>query len=264
MKIQKTRVNGLGWALFCGVSFAFAVGCSDDGDGDDASDALGGFAGDPSKGGSPTGGQKGSGGGSGGKSAGTGGSQDAPRPNWEGVVTPIAVGEDAPLQCAQLEQENCWKNTVDQGLDCAPSTTGTLSLDGKSCTFDNGSRIEFSEVVAGREGYIFAQYSLINPDDSECFTVKSDGIGDFTIQSGGDAVAYDSLSLLSYRIICEGGNALSTAEPGSCTELPQKVLDGEAPVLVTEGKRLANGTLSVEGTVGGSSVGNYVVMWSCR
>ena len=190
MKTKNMRLNGLVWHCLCGLGIAVAVGCSDESDGDQF-DSPGGATSNPDAGGAGggfgSGGKKGSssgGTGTGGSTSGAGGSGGTPsRPNWERVVTPLAVGADAPLQCANLEQDNCWKGVVDQALDCSPLTTGTLSLDGRSCTFDNGSRIEFSEAVAGREGYIFAQYSVIKPDGSECFTVKVDGIGDYTIQA---------------------------------------------------------------------------------
>ena len=55
----------------------------------------------------------------------------------------------APLDCAWLDGNNCWKTTVAAATSCVPdtSTRGTLSADGKTCTYASGTTIDFATPV---------------------------------------------------------------------------------------------------------------------
>jgi hypothetical protein len=55
----------------------------------------------------------------------------------------------APLDCAWLESENCWKTLVADAQGCVPPTfeTGLLSDDGTSCSYTSGETVEFRTPV---------------------------------------------------------------------------------------------------------------------
>ncbi|HTQ03831.1 MAG TPA: hypothetical protein VMI54_08230 [Polyangiaceae bacterium] len=51
----------------------------------------------------------------------------------------------APLDCAWLMSNNCWKTTVAAAASCLPdpSTSGVLSADGSTCTYASGTNVTF-------------------------------------------------------------------------------------------------------------------------
>jgi hypothetical protein len=55
----------------------------------------------------------------------------------------------APLDCAWLASNNCWKTLVASAASCVPpaSEQGTLSADGSACTYGSGYDILFDEPV---------------------------------------------------------------------------------------------------------------------
>ncbi len=71
------------------------------------------------------------------------------------LLLPLACGEDTePLPgqevgCAWFEEANCYRASIEEMLDCLPDseTLGLLSPDGKSCTYESGHRVIFTEPV---------------------------------------------------------------------------------------------------------------------
>lgn len=57
--------------------------------------------------------------------------------------------EGAPLDCAWLASDNCWKTTVAAAASCVPpeSSAGQLSADGTSCTYASGTAVHFDTPV---------------------------------------------------------------------------------------------------------------------
>ncbi len=55
----------------------------------------------------------------------------------------------APLDCAYLASENCWKTTVHAALPCIPSGggSGSLSADKRTCTYSSGEVFTFAQPV---------------------------------------------------------------------------------------------------------------------
>jgi hypothetical protein len=55
----------------------------------------------------------------------------------------------APLDCAWLDSNNCWKTTVAAATSCLPDPTthGTLSADGATCTYASGTTVDFTTPV---------------------------------------------------------------------------------------------------------------------
>jgi hypothetical protein len=71
------------------------------------------------------------------------------------------------LDCAWLEGENCWKDSLQAAQPCAHDSTvdGTLSADETKCTFTDGTEISFA-----------APLDLANMDDpSWDFEIKTNG-----------------------------------------------------------------------------------------
>ncbi len=210
-----------------------------------------------------TGGRSGLGGeGTGGGTA-AGGLPAYVEPPWSTIVTPTATGEDAPFTCEALDGPNCWKTTVDEAVACSPTGEGSLSPSGRTCLFEDGSRIDFSESVRGRTGYLYPEFSVLSPDGTECYSVKIDGVGDFSLRASDSTIAYDSLSVLTARVICNDGLSLSNSPDGTCDDYGARFLAGETPALGVSGTRDSSDEIIVEGAFGGTSDGR-VVSFRCR
>jgi len=83
--------------------------------------------------------------------------------------------EPATVGCEWYEDANCWTRTVDDMLDCLPSTAGDLDSSGTECTFSNGTSVLFDEPVT--TSHMFA--------DPLQFNVLSAGVLCFTVDYGG-------------------------------------------------------------------------------
>jgi hypothetical protein len=89
------------------------------------------------------------------------------------AVAGCGEGGDEPpgtkIDCHWVEEDNCWKASLEAAEDCTPAadTHGTLSADGTSCSYADGTEIVFT-----------------NPVDLEDL---EDFAWDFSVRRGGDA-----------------------------------------------------------------------------
>jgi hypothetical protein len=117
----------------------------------------------------------------------------------------------ASLDCAWLAGNNCWKSTLSQAESCLPpkSESGTLSADGKSCTFASGAVVTFDSALA-----------LPVPDDPVwSFTVTSAGQpclrfqdtpGGFTLTVNGQTFT-EAAAGLGLQVTCPDQTAFSNS-----------------------------------------------------
>lgn len=99
------------------------------------------------------------------------------------------------LDCAWLAGNNCWKTTAAAAASCIPGNTetGTLSSDGRTCTFSGGKTVSF--------------------DDPLVIPVPSDKQWKFTVNSNGQqCLRYEDTSTQSLKMTTEAG---TVTESGS-------------------------------------------------
>lgn len=67
-----------------------------------------------------------------------------------GVACSSGGGAGSGLTCDWLAADNCWKQTATAATTCLPpeSETGTLSADGRTCTYASGAVITFASPLA--------------------------------------------------------------------------------------------------------------------
>jgi len=115
----------------------------------------------------------------------------------------------APLDCAWLDSNNCWKTTVAAAASCVPdrSTTGTLSADGKTCTYASGTTVDFATPVVlpldfeNEPAWNFT----VTTGGQQCVTYDSDPNSDLTLSVQGMTVSEKS-SGFSLQITCPDGS----------------------------------------------------------
>jgi len=86
--------------------------------------------------------------------------------------------EGAPLDCAWLSGNNCWKTTVAAAASCLPPADehGTFSADGGSCTYASGTAVTFAKAIhlpLSNDGSETWDFSL-GQGANECLHYSSD------------------------------------------------------------------------------------------
>ena len=126
----------------------------------------------------------------------------------DGGSTPSAA-----LDCAWLEGNNCWKSTLAQAESCLPpaSETGTLSADGKTCTYASGAVITFDSALV-----------LPLPDDPAWnFTVTSGGQSCLRLEDGANGFSLTVKDLTftetaagnGMQVICPDQSTFAASNP---------------------------------------------------
>jgi hypothetical protein len=117
----------------------------------------------------------------------------------------VLAGE--PLDCAWFTGDNCWKTLVQSAASCAPpeAETGTLSEDGKSCTYAGGYDVTFDEPLT------------LPLDDFPPwnFVQKKDGAPCVTYDENPDSSLYLDVRGMQFKQVAVGFGAQFTCPDGS-------------------------------------------------
>jgi len=120
-------------------------------------------------------------------------------------TTPI---EGAPLDCAWLASDNCWKTTVAAAASCLPPVEehGTFSADGGSCTYASGTTVTFDTEVKlplpddASETWDFS----LGQGANECLHYSSDASGANTLTVQGMTYSEDVIGV-GLQVLCPDG-----------------------------------------------------------
>jgi hypothetical protein len=115
----------------------------------------------------------------------------------------------APLDCAWLAGDNCWKTTVAAAAACVPdaSTRGTLSADGKTCAYASGTTVDFATPVtlpldvANQPAWDFT----VTTGGQQCLTYDSTPNSDLALSVGGMTVSEKGAGL-ALQVTCPDGS----------------------------------------------------------
>lgn len=112
----------------------------------------------------------------------------------------------APLDCAYLASENCWKTTVQAALPCLPSGggAGTLSTDKRTCTYSSGEVITFAQPVVLPATTDQNWDFTITTNGQTCMHFVWQGTA-FTLDVGGQTVSEQLTPPASLVLTCPDG-----------------------------------------------------------
>jgi hypothetical protein len=113
----------------------------------------------------------------------------------------------APLDCAWLASNNCWKTTVAAAASCVPdpSTRGTLSADGTTCTYASGTTVDFATPVVLPIDSEPPWHFTVTTAGQQCLTYDADPNSDLALNVQGMSISEKSAGL-SLQITCPDGS----------------------------------------------------------
>ena len=131
-----------------------------------------------------------------------------------GSATPL--GE--VLTCDYLiSADNCWNRTASAATSCLPTTLegGTLSADGKTCTYASGEVVSFTQPVV----LPFIPYStttwnftVTTASGASCLAFQDDGKGDLTLTVEGKTVTRTTPGGIGLGLTCPDGPTYSNRD----------------------------------------------------
>ena len=122
------------------------------------------------------------------------------------------------LDCAYLASaDNCWKTTASAAASCLPdqSETGTLSADGKTCTYASGDVVTFTPPLVlplPTSGTIKWNFTVTTASGATCLAFQdSGGSGGITLTVQGQTVKETSPGGLGVALACPDGTTFSNS-----------------------------------------------------
>ncbi len=161
-----------------------------------------------------------------------------------GVVLLLAVGGVAAcggssssgkkLDCAYLAGDNCWKTTAAAATSCLPadSEVGTLSADGKTCTYASGTVVTFASALVlplPDTGSTNWNFTVTGADGQPCLAYKDDGNGGLTLTVQGQSVKEGAAGGLGVSLTCPDGTTYSNSNAFELFSCPDAGFLGGLP-----------------------------------
>ncbi|HLK94052.1 MAG TPA: hypothetical protein VKZ18_29435 [Polyangia bacterium] len=121
------------------------------------------------------------------------------------------------LTCSYIASDaNCWKTTAAAAPSCLPASTeiGTLSADGKTCTYASGDVVTFTPALVlplPTTGNMNWNFTVTTGSGASCLVYKDDGSGNLTLTVGDGAAAQ------SVKETTPGGLGISLSCPDGTT-----------------------------------------------
>jgi hypothetical protein len=119
----------------------------------------------------------------------------------------------APLDCAWIVGDNCWKAMAARAAGCLPpgAESGILSSDLRSCTYAGGAivRFEASVPLMASPPRVF-QFDLTNAGQS-CFTFDQDDAG-FAVTVANQTVTSSWPGGMEMSVTCPDGTTYATMD----------------------------------------------------
>lgn len=121
----------------------------------------------------------------------------------------------APLDCAWLASENCWKTLVAQAASCVPKAgeRGTLSADGSACTYASGTDVDFHvPAVLPLDSTTSPPWDFTQSlAGDECVSFDSSVADEFTLTVAGMTYREKTTSL-ALQVTCPDGTRYAAAD----------------------------------------------------
>jgi hypothetical protein len=123
-------------------------------------------------------------------------------------------GPSGNLTCGYLASDNCWKTTASAATSCLPSSsdTGTLSADGKTCSYATGNVVTFtSALVFPIPDNPSWNFTVTASDGTPCLSYQETPNGPFTLMVQGQTVKETQPGGLGLGLTCPDGTTYSTS-----------------------------------------------------
>ncbi len=113
----------------------------------------------------------------------------------------------APLDCAWLASNNCWKTTVAAAASCLPdpSAKGTLSADGTTCTYPSGTTVDFATPVVLPITTEPPWHFTVTTGGEQCLTYDANPNSDLALDVQGMTVTEKGAGF-SLQVTCPDGS----------------------------------------------------------
>jgi hypothetical protein len=117
----------------------------------------------------------------------------------------------ASLDCAYLESDNCWKTVTSTAASCLPgsSETGTLSADGRTCSYASGDVVTFTPPLVLPRTVLTWNFTVTTASGASCLSYQDDGHGNVTLTSQGETVEATTPGGPAIAITCPDGTSYS-------------------------------------------------------
>ncbi len=174
-------------------------------------------------------------------------------------------GSAASLDCNYLASDNCWKTTASAATICLPASSevGTLSADGKTCTYASGDVVTFAQpLVLPLSGPMDWDFTVTTARGAQCLAYLDEGGGIRTLTVQGQTVKETTPETapgqLGIALTCPDGTTYSISNGFNLLGCPDAGLSGSLP-----GYSLSSTdtvvTLSLIGTAASSNAGEVVL-----
>jgi hypothetical protein len=123
-------------------------------------------------------------------------------------------GGGSGLDCAWLASDNCWKMAVAAASSCLPpsSAIGTLSADGKTCTFTSGQIVAFDSPLTLPVSTQNMQFNFsVTANGSPCLTFKQPDAQGFQVKTSAGTVTASASATSTETVTCPGGMEVSNS-----------------------------------------------------
>ena len=138
------------------------------------------------------------------------------------------------LDCAYLAGDNCWKTTATLATSCLPpsSEVGTLSADGKTCTYASGAVVTFASPLSlplPVDGTQSWNFTVTGADGQACLAYRDDQQAGLTLTAQGQTVKETEPGGLSIAMVCPDGTTYSNSNAFTLFSCPDAGLFGGLP-----------------------------------
>lgn len=138
------------------------------------------------------------------------------------------------LDCAYLAGDNCWKTTAAAAASCLPaeSEMGTLSADGKTCTYASGTVVTFTPALVlplPTNGNQTWNFTVTTAGGGMCLAYKDDGNGGINLTVQGQTVKESVAGTFGLALSCPDGTSYSNSNALSLFSCPDAGLLGGLP-----------------------------------
>ncbi len=164
-----------------------------------------------------------------------------------------------PLDCNWLAGSNCYKATVSATSACLPdsTTSGTLSADGKTCTYANGQVITFEPPVMMPLSTGQPLHFTLTSGGTQCLKVDESGSGSFTLTTT-DGTFASALQGGVLTATCPDGSSYGVSGSSALALL---YCDGGGTPPSTA---VGSGTNSLQFWLGGLGTATLLPVFDCR
>jgi hypothetical protein len=123
-------------------------------------------------------------------------------------------GSGNALTCSWLNGSNCFKTMIAAAMSCLPpaNAQGTLSADGKTCSYSDGHVVAFAQPVtlppSGSQTSNFA----VTDNGVTCLSWAQPSTGNFTVKTSAGTFRQTTTGAV-ISMICPDGTTFSTSGP---------------------------------------------------